>query len=125
MDRSDSYLEMASFEKLKYTVEIHKLNLEMGEHLCSSLQWIIHFCKKYDIPLPDMNKIENIITKVREIEESKPHILIINRQVTERRSTDNETEPNFTIVLYYALRKSRYNGIRLCCFTSSQATKRS
>ena len=41
------------------------------------------------------------------------------------KTTDNETEPNFTIVLYYALRKSRYNGIRLCCFTSSQATKRS
>ena len=40
------------------------------------------------------------------------------------KTTDNETESNFTIVLYYALRKSRYNGICLCCFTSSQATKR-
>ena len=41
------------------------------------------------------------------------------------KTTDDETEPNPTIVLYYAIRKFRYNGIRLCCFTSSQATKRS
>ncbi len=41
------------------------------------------------------------------------------------KTTDDETEPDFSIVLYYALRKSRYNGIRLRCFTSSQARKRS
>ena len=48
----------------------------------------------------------------------------INRKVTPRRSTDDETESDFSIVLYYDLRKSRYNGIWLRCFTSSQAKER-
>jgi hypothetical protein len=55
---------------------------------------------------------------------SQPRADFWQRENWYQRAT-NFTVSNFTIVLYYALRKSRYNGIRLCCFTSSQATKRS
>ena len=41
------------------------------------------------------------------------------------KTADDETEPEFAIVLYYAQRKFRYNGICLRCFTSSQARQRS
>lgn len=84
MDKSDYYIEMASFEKLKYATELHKLNLEMGEHLSSSLQWIIHYCKKYDIPLPDLDRIQGIIAKVHEIEDSEPSLGFTNRHLTGR-----------------------------------------
>jgi len=47
----------------------------------------------------------------------------INREVTEIKTTDNETESIFSIVLYYAIRKSRYNGIRLRCTNASQTKK--
>jgi len=93
LDKSDYYLEMASWEKLKYTTELHKLNLEMGEHLCSSLEWIIHYCQKHDILIPNMNRIQEIISKIHVIEESKPYLDFANRKFTGRRSTDDYTEP--------------------------------
>lgn len=59
---------------MKYASEIHKLNLELGEHLASSLQYVIHYCTKHDIPLPNLDRIQEMIDKVRSIEDSQPKL---------------------------------------------------
>ena len=101
---------------------LQQMNYELMDTFRTGLFWLISYCEKYDIPLPDLDRAKNLISVSGFIlEYSEFQQPIGNRNKT----TEDETEPNFTIVLYYALRKSRYNGIRLCCFTSSQATKRS
>lgn len=75
----ETYLQLAANEKLSYANELHEMNLIMGEHLSSSLMWTINYCKKNNIPLPDIDKIQNIINDSKKIEDSHPQI---NRKFT-------------------------------------------
>ncbi len=115
-------MEQENNKILDHIEYLQKTNYELMDTFRTGLFWLIGYCERYDIPLPDLDRAKNLILISGFIlEDSEFQQPIGNRN----KNTDNVTEPNFTIVLYYALRKSRYNGIRLCCFTSSQATKRS
>ena len=61
MDNSDSYIEIGATEKLRYAVEAKRINDELMEHLANSLTWVLHYCTKNDLPLPNREKIDQIV----------------------------------------------------------------
>lgn len=97
LDKSDYYLELSAWEKMEYASEIHKINLELGEHLASSLQYMIHYCKKHDIPLPNLDMIQGIIDKVRSIEGSQPILGFSDYQP--RVNTDNDQSNSYQCLI--------------------------
>jgi hypothetical protein len=60
MDKED-YTMMAAFQELKDAIRVKRVNDELLEYLMSSLRWIIHYSKKNQIPLPDMDKMQETI----------------------------------------------------------------
>lgn len=69
MDNSDKYIEQGAIEKLRYALHVQKVNKELAEHLNDSLLWVLHYCKKHNIPLPNLEKIRQIIDKSLELEQ--------------------------------------------------------
>jgi hypothetical protein len=62
MDKKD-YTMMAAYHELKDAIKIKRVNDELLEYLVSSLQWLVHYSKKNNIPLPDIDKIEETINR--------------------------------------------------------------
>ena len=91
MIHHDDFLDM---ERLRNTLKVKRVNDELLEYLASSLRWVIHYCRKHDIPLPEEEKIIDLCNKAIEIERKLPKLSDGTLQVDKtRRSDDNSTEP--------------------------------
>jgi len=64
LDNSDKYIEQGAIQKLQYALETEKLTNELAEHLANSVQWLHYYCKKNNIPLPDQDRINEIVDKI-------------------------------------------------------------
>jgi hypothetical protein len=73
---NDDFLDV---ERLRNTMMVKRVNDELLEHLTSSLRWIIHYCKKHDIPLPEQDKIIDLCNKAIEIEKKLPSNELSNK----------------------------------------------
>lgn len=72
MDKSDRYTEAAAIEKLRYALTVQRVNEELIEQLGSSIRWLLHYAKKYNIPLPEQDKIQLLIDRTLEITNKIP-----------------------------------------------------
>src|SRR3989344_9526356 len=111
--------------KTQELIKLQQLNIDMLDTNRNLISYLIVVYEKNGITHEEFIHAKMLLRQASKALQNLNKINHNNRKVTPSFSIDKVTEPNFTIVLYYALRKSRYNGIRLCCFTSSQATKRS
>lgn len=59
-------------ERLRNTLKVKQVNDELLQHLESSLRWVIHYCRKNNIPLPEEDKIIDLCNKAIEIEKKLP-----------------------------------------------------
>jgi len=73
LDNSEKYIEQGAIEKLQDAIYIQKANKELAEHLNDSLLWVLHYCKKHNIQLPNLEKIRNIIDKSIQLERKISH----------------------------------------------------
>ncbi|MFQ5782514.1 MAG: hypothetical protein ACE5GR_05615 [Nitrosopumilus sp.] len=64
MDNSDNHLENGALAKLNYALEVEKMSHEMAEHLVDSIRWVIQYCKKNNLPLPNQDKLNEIVDRV-------------------------------------------------------------
>jgi hypothetical protein len=71
MDSSE-HIRLAVYQELQNAVKIRKVNCELLEHLLSSVRWILHYARKNNISLPDIDKIEQVIDRAIEIDEKAP-----------------------------------------------------
>jgi hypothetical protein len=60
---------LAAYQELKDAIKIKRINDELLEYLVSTLRWLIHYSEKNHIPLPERDKIENIVDKAMTIAE--------------------------------------------------------
>jgi hypothetical protein len=72
LNSSIDHMKMAAFQELKQALETKKVNDELLESLASNLRWILHYCKKHNIPIPERDKIIELMDKVIEIEDKLP-----------------------------------------------------
>lgn len=63
---------MAAIEELKEALKIKQTNDELLEYLSSSLRWLIHYSNKYQISLPEKEKISLILDRIMDINKGLP-----------------------------------------------------
>ncbi len=70
-DNAD-HLMTAAYQELKYAMQFKRINEELLEYLSSSIRWLLHYSKKNNIPLPEKNKIEEIVSRATTIADKLP-----------------------------------------------------
>ena len=82
---------MAAIEELKEALKIKQVNDELLEYLSSSLSWLIHYSNKYQISLPEKEKISLILERILDINKGLP-----SKSKHPFSTPDDETEPIIT-----------------------------
>ena len=71
MDSTD-YNTLAGFHELKDPLQVKRVNDELLEYLFSSLRWLLHYSHKYQIPLPEKDKILETLENIMNVEKKLP-----------------------------------------------------
>ena len=105
---SIEYMKMAIFEELKVALTVKKVNDEILEYLASSLRWILYYCNKYNMPIPEKEKIIEMMDKAMEIEKKLPRSYLSDESLQKRKydksdEDGTELEKVIFLVLYTVL----------------------
>ena len=71
MDSID-HMKLAIFKELQEALQLKRINEELLEYLGASLRWLFHYSEKYNIPLPENDKIGLLIDRTLEITNKIP-----------------------------------------------------
>ncbi len=63
---------MAAFQELKDALQVKRVNDELLEYLSSSLNWLLHYSHKYQIPLPEKDRIIQTIENIMNVDKKLP-----------------------------------------------------
>jgi hypothetical protein len=55
----DDHIMTAAYQELKFTMQFKRVL----EYLSSSIRWLLHYSKKNNIPLPERDKLDEIVDK--------------------------------------------------------------
>ena len=69
---SANLIKMAAFQELQDAMKIKNVNDELMEYLVSSLRYLIHYCRKHNMPLPEDEKIIELCNRAIEIDNKLP-----------------------------------------------------
>ncbi len=94
---SIDYMKMAVNEELHEALRVKRLNDELLEQLASSLQWIINYCKKHKIPIPEKEKILDLMLRAVEIEKKFPQQYISDESLQAHENIKNRRQLDGTI----------------------------
>lgn len=61
------YIKLQEIAELKEALTIKELNTELLEHLQSSVLFVMDYCEKNNIPLPNMNTIGNAVERADQL----------------------------------------------------------
>jgi hypothetical protein len=61
------YVKMAAWQELQEARHMARVNDELLEYLVSSFRWLLHYSKKNQIPIPEVDKITDILGRIRSI----------------------------------------------------------
>jgi hypothetical protein len=98
MDRTLYHLKWAAMEELRGALKLKEINEELLDQLASGLQWLIHYSSKYQIPLPELDKISALIDRTMAIADKIDGLTVTSSdellQSDKKKESDvNETEP--------------------------------
>lgn len=71
MDSLD-HIKTAAIHELHDAVKIRHVNMELLQYLTSSLRWIMRYSQKYNIEIPEKDKIMALIDRAIEIDNKTP-----------------------------------------------------
>jgi hypothetical protein len=71
MDNID-HMTTAAIHELQDAVKIRHVNMELLQYLTSSLRWVLRYCQKHNIEIPDKDKIMELIDRAIEIDNKTP-----------------------------------------------------
>lgn len=63
---------MAAFQELQEALQIKNINDELLEYLASSLNWLLHYASKYNINLPEKDRIYEVLERAMAIASKLP-----------------------------------------------------
>jgi hypothetical protein len=64
MDKKSYYhIKMAAWQELHEVLKLKHVNDELLEYLASSLRYLLHYSQKYNISLPERDKIGEILDR--------------------------------------------------------------
>ncbi len=92
-DRKSYYhIKMPAWQELQEALKIKRINDELLEYLTSSLRYLVHYSERYNIHLPEHDKIGEILNRIMAIAEKLP-----TESQQRNKTTDESTEPNFVL----------------------------
>lgn len=106
MVEENPYIKMASWQELQQLLKLVERNEELMEYLSSSLQYLLYYSRKYNIPLPNYEKIDDIVNKTTVLFDKSKISKIMSptesQQPTENqqrnKTPDDETEPKILLI---------------------------
>ncbi|HKO40027.1 MAG TPA: hypothetical protein VJU85_02115 [Nitrososphaeraceae archaeon] len=69
---STDYMKLAAFQELKDALQVKRVNDELLEYLSSSLNWLLHYSHKYQIPLPEKDRIIEMLENRMNVSKKLP-----------------------------------------------------
>jgi hypothetical protein len=72
MADSADHIKMAAFRELQEAIRFKRVNDELLEYLTGSLRWILHYVKRHNIPLPEQDKINEVLERTFSIADKLP-----------------------------------------------------
>jgi hypothetical protein len=98
--RTTDFMKMAAFQELKEALEIKRVNDDLLEYLASSLRYILYYSKKHNIPVPEREKIIELMDKAMNIENKSDDRI----HPTKNRSSDEEeyrAKNHIVVILFF------------------------
>jgi hypothetical protein len=89
---SNEHVKLAAFQELQGALKIKRINDELLEFLTSSLRWLMHYSQKNNLPLPEKDRIVDILDRVMAIADKLP-----TRNQHDFKHEDDSTEPGFIL----------------------------
>lgn len=88
---SNSYhhIKMAAFQELQEALQIRNVNDELLEYLASSLNWLLHYSSKYNINLPEEDRIYEVVERAMAIASKLPSNIPITDESLQAHNNDN------------------------------------
>jgi hypothetical protein len=69
---STEHIKIATLHELQDAVRIRRINLELFDYLCASIRWMLHYAIKNKIDLPNIDRFDEILECVEDIDEKTP-----------------------------------------------------
>jgi hypothetical protein len=98
MDKTLHHIKWAAMEELREALKLKEINEELLDQLASSLRWVMHYSSKYNIPLPEKDKMSDLIDRTMAIADKMEPLTATSSDELlhsdkKKESDDNETEP--------------------------------
>lgn len=86
-------MKLATFQELQDALKIKRINDELLEFLTSSLWWLLHYSRKNSLPLPEKDRIIDILDRVMKIADKLP-----TQNQHDFKHSEDSTEPIIVII---------------------------
>jgi hypothetical protein len=60
---STTHMKIALAQEWQEILKFKKINEDLMEHLCSSIRWIIRYARNNNLPLPEIDRMEDMLKK--------------------------------------------------------------
>ena len=60
---STTHIKIALAQEWQEILKFKKTNEDLMEHLCSSIRWIIRYTRNNNLPLPEIERLEDMLNK--------------------------------------------------------------
>lgn len=84
-------MKLAAFQELQDALKIKRTNDELLEFLTSSLRWLLHYSRKNSLPLPETDRMIDILDRVMAISNKLPP----TQNQHDFKHSEDSTEPVF------------------------------
>jgi hypothetical protein len=65
----DYFMEMVAYHKIQEALRLKRANSELLQLLIFYLNWMIHYCKKNRIALPEKQKLIEMLNRISQIQD--------------------------------------------------------
>jgi adenylate cyclase len=86
-------MKLAALQELQDALKIKRINDELLEFLASSLRWLLHFPRKNNLPVPERDRIMDILDRVMAIADKLPP----TRNQHDFKHSEDSTEPRLFV----------------------------
>jgi hypothetical protein len=69
---STGHMKLAAFQELKEALQVKRVNDKLLEYLSSSIRWLLKYEKKYNINLPEREKMLEILENILNVNKKLP-----------------------------------------------------
>jgi hypothetical protein len=103
------HIKLQEIAELRNALKIKELNEELLEHLQLSMLYILKYCEDNKVPLPDMDRIKNILDRADSLicqlrnEGRIPPNAINTHFSTPKRDTPEDDRTKISIIFEYML----------------------